>query len=1336
MIVANIQTLSPHKQTNTTMNTKLPKLHTQRHKLGLVVAGACAMALSMQTQAATRTWTGGGDPDFNWSNPANWDGAAAIPVNGDTLVFDGSVGLNNNNDLTSFYCYSILFPSTAGAFTITGNLLYVGQNSGSPGVTNLSANLQTFDVEMQNNRSVRWNVAGGSILNTKRLWNYYYSVTGSNNNSLILAQTLSGYNGQITSIGTNARVVLCASTGGPIGHGAQIDAGGTLVSAGPAQQFSSDYRADVTMNNMALFQVRNTNASGLPDYEGIPMLRTTAANLFDAIVENGSAIGPVQLQVGIGSRARAGAFDGTLRNGSGGGALSVMVRNSSENTFWRLGGTNTYTGETVVTNGNANSTYATRLLVNGANTGGGDYTVIGSSSGAKACLGGSGVINAGNVNVGLNGSISPGGTLSGTALYTRGGGGNPNTGAFAESTGILTITNNVNLTDATSALDMHLGGTAPGSGYDQIVIGGSGTFSNNSANLQLTIDVGYVPVGGSKFTIVQVPGTAEASNIGIFGSLNGVPTDLSQGATFMIGASQFRISYRADGSTFDAGAGNGNDIMLEVMASTAADLTWRGDVSADWDVQVTSNWRDAGNNSKTFTNLDNVTFNDTGLVTNVNLTADLNPGLVTISATKDYVFSGTGKLTGSMSITKTNSGTLILATANDNIGSLTIQQGTVQVGMNGYEGALACNLVVNSNGTLAFSRVDSQFFLPTTLVGRGRFVHNGDGELIITNDYSTWAGFTTNLGGNLQLGDGTTSGNGGRLGGTIIVGATNNLICNFYGNGDVTLGHNMGGNGTNILWFSAGSSRSINYASTATNSGFTGTTVVKPYTRMNVGTLSATPGGPIVVESDGTGFGSYYSHVGGLTNGNPLTIAGQGPGSNVDSPRGKGALRLGNAWAGPITLSANATIGGDGTGTVLGNISDGGNNFTLEYLGGTVQVGPATGVNSYGETLICEDYFGSFTAPTLTTVRALNANAFGVGAINMKGLARLELNGNNVSVPNLNDVTISTSNGTSNAPVVANNSGTAAATLTLGSDNNTPPVFIGKFIDGGTQPLGLTKAGTGTFTTSGDSTCTGTIAIQAGTLALAEATGSYPDGSLVTGSGSFSNATVIAVDSGAILDVIGRLDQTLTLNANQTLKGSGGLNGSLVAGPNSVVNPGDSIGILTISNNATLQGTLLMDVSRTGSPTHDSLVVNGTFTAGGILAVTNVGTTLQAGDSFQLFAAGVSGFAGYALQTTDSVNKVKYTWNNTVASNGRVTVASVTPLIPTTPTNMTYSVNGGKLTLTWPSDYTGWTLQSQTNSNTIGISNNWVDVVGSTTNNTMVIDILPDVGNVFFRMKY
>ncbi len=72
--------------------------------------------------------------------------------------------------------------------------------------------------------------------------------------------------------------------------------------------------------------------------------------------------------------------------------------------------------------------------------------------------------------------------------------------------------------------------------------------------------------------------------------------------------------------------------------------------------------------------------------------------------------------------------------------------------------------------------------------------------------------------------------------------------------------------------------------------------------------------------------------------------------------------------------------------------------------------------------------------------------------------------------------------------------------------------------------------------------------------------------------------------------------------------------------------------------------------------------------------------------------------------------------------------------INSTPEPLVASLTGNQLTLSWPADHLGWRLQQQTNPLSVGLSNNWVDVVGSTTTNLVVLTIDPATGCGFYRL--
>ena len=73
--------------------------------------------------------------------------------------------------------------------------------------------------------------------------------------------------------------------------------------------------------------------------------------------------------------------------------------------------------------------------------------------------------------------------------------------------------------------------------------------------------------------------------------------------------------------------------------------------------------------------------------------------------------------------------------------------------------------------------------------------------------------------------------------------------------------------------------------------------------------------------------------------------------------------------------------------------------------------------------------------------------------------------------------------------------------------------------------------------------------------------------------------------------------------------------------------------------------------------------------------------------------------------------------------------------IANNPTNISYSISGNTLTLSWPVDHLGWIFQSQTNNLATGLGANWVDVAGSAASNTNGITINPASPSVFFRLR-
>jgi autotransporter-associated beta strand protein len=258
---------------------------------------------------------------------------------------------------------------------------------------------------------------------------------------------------------------------------------------------------------------------------------------------------------------------------------------------------------------------------------------------------------------------------------------------------------------------------------------------------------------------------------------------------------------------------------------------------------------------------------------------------------------------------------------------------------------------------------------------------------------------------------------------------------------------------------------------------------------------------------------------------------------------------------------------------------------------------------------------------------------------------------------------------------------------------------------GGTPDGGLLKKGSGTLTLAANGTYTGPTIVTNGTLAV----------------NATLSATAVAVATNGTLAGIGTAGTGVTVNAGGTLSPAGA----------------NTIGTLTVAGNVTLQpgSTNFMELNHT-SATSDQVRASAatatTITYGGTLSLTNLAGTLTGTDTFKLFSA--TNYAGAFSALNPAIPQPGLAWNtNTLTTDGTL---RLTVTVNTTPTNITFAVNGNQLNLSWPADHTGWRLQVQTNSVSVGIGNNWVDVPGSTGVNSMNFTIDPANGTVFYRMIY
>ena len=252
-------------------------------------------------------------------------------------------------------------------------------------------------------------------------------------------------------------------------------------------------------------------------------------------------------------------------------------------------------------------------------------------------------------------------------------------------------------------------------------------------------------------------------------------------------------------------------------------------------------------------------------------------------------------------------------------------------------------------------------------------------------------------------------------------------------------------------------------------------------------------------------------------------------------------------------------------------------------------------------------------------------------------------------------------------------------------------------INNGLANVNVTKRGPGAWTLAGVNGYTGPTVVQEGLLRI---------------NGSLVSTNVVVTNTG-------------------TLGGTGIIASPVQIGVGGTLAPGASLGTLTINNHLTLlTGSVTSVEVNQSTGTSDQIVGVTNLTYGGTLLVTNLAGALTTNSSFKLFTA--ESYAGAFAAVLPATPAAGLAWDtSTLATDGTLRLKTG---INSTPEPLVYSLTGNQLTLSWPADQLGWRLQQQTNPLSVGVSNNWVDVVGSTTTNLVVLTIDPTTGCGFYRL--
>ena len=434
--------------------------------------------------------------------------------------------------------------------------------------------------------------------------------------------------------------------------------------------------------------------------------------------------------------------------------------------------------------------------------------------------------------------------------------------------------------------------------------------------------------------------------------------------------------------------------------------------------------------------------------------------------------------------------------------------------------------------------------------------------------------------------------------------------------------------------------------------------------------------------------------------GTALSSVISGAGGLIKSGSGTSTISVQQTYTGGTTINngiLNLTGGGGSSGTIRGTAT--------VNSGGTLQLstGDATGYGGGATVLTVINLAGGTLNVNSTANQTLGSATINLTGGSITGTANgnLDFFGGGSALNTLPASTTATISGVALSPL---RQGSTTFTVAAGTTPSGIDLDISSVLR--TSPSGdaagavFTKAGAGTLRLSGANTFAKPTVVSAGTLLV---------------SGSLAAGSVVTVSAGG------------------TLGGTGNIKGPTTVQSGGTFAPGNfGIGVLTLSGILSLAGNTVMEIGKSGGvKTNDEAVISSILTQGGALTVTNIGTdALIAGDSFKLFQA-----ASYAGSFTDT-NLPSLTpglgWLWTPANGTLAVVQSVNP----TPTNFTAVVAGNQLTLTWPADHTGWTLQTQTNGLGTGLSlnNGWQPVAGSAATNAVTMTIDPMQPTVFYRL--
>lgn len=1248
---------------------------------------AASLAFSLTalpaTSRADATWVG--DTSQDWNTAANWSSDPANPT-GSFFINLNTAGvfpvLNANS---AFAPVDIIIgdggasngrlDQTAGNLaTGTGNWFMVGRNG--TGTYNLSGGTLAAG-------SIRLARTTGSFVSTGTM-----NVTNATVNVAGATVIVDGNNINSTCLGTLN-----------IGTGGTVNSENDLLMA-----FAGDASSIATVNiysggtfNVATTTERWLIVSQWDTLKGILNVNGGTINLnanTDIRFSTGNNSGASEVNLNSGAiTSWSGNQTGTTTTGvldlnwGSGGANNTFNLNGGTLTIYEVLTAND--GGTAVFNFNGGT-----LKAAGNNP---FFVFMGGASQSVNVMNGGAIIDSAGFNVGIPQQLAAGGTggltkigagtltLSGGYAYTgptvvRGGTLALDAAQVSSSTSALTVSNAVlslSLNNGTSSL--YAGGVS--------LIGSNVlnfNFGTATAPSARAIDATGYTVSNTGTNLINITGPLLV--VGTYPLIytgSPVPTN-----NFKLGPLPTGMQAVLENS--------GTSLDLHVTAAGQS-LTWYGADSLGnplltWNINTSSNWNSGNAKYLQYSGNsygDNVTFDDTVYPGNtaINLGVRVVPSTVMFNSSQAYSLTGAGGIDGAVALVVTNFGSVFVGTSNSYMGGTFIGGGTLAIT---NDTALGTNTsgVALTGGTLQF---DANAASSRTLT-----VSANSGLAVAAGATVQFSGSVTGTANVTKSGDGELN---------LPTPSAISVVAS-VGAGTIKLSHanavtngNIGPNIDNGVLFNSG-------IGTFNVGGLNGASVLD---------LADTAAAPVKLMVGGNNSSSTFN--GALTGAGSLVKVGTGTVTlnGAGTYTGGTFVSAGTLAAGAATAPGAITPFGAGTVTVT--------NGGLLYLGTTVQ-----------------NAFGSYQIPNNVTVDNGSVYAFD-GSHRIQGNLNIGPGGAAIG-------------STFNAPWEGF------------SEPNFPKSL---FIDGLVTGTGnLTVQDKGDFTgnpwntscavftsqsTAAQNTYSGTVTVNpltvsgsggsylylVGTNVMANATINLA-GDNLAGSGRMGAAPLHFGDGnvdGPGYMTIGGLSGSGSVTLANTILFTGGAgysNGAPVA-----LTVGNNNASTTYSGVMSGAGSLIKVGTGTLTLSGANTYTGNTTVRAGTLALTQptlaLGSTVIISNSatLQLNFATTNRVSALVL---NNVNKAPGVYNSTTGAPYITGTGSllVQPMA-TNPTNITVAVSGNTLALSWPASYLGWILQQQTNSLSVGVSTNWVDVAGSGSITATNITINPASPTVFFRLR-